>query len=217
MTIPKRISASIMPTFKSIRPGILIDAGVIVSAFYLTNAYFSVEAALPLAALLFLLWSRGWALNGETRGKAAIATMAGIMLVWAGIHSGAIEDTVEEITETIIGQKEEAAAPLSLSYDTKWDRAAAEVIAKDKAAAAVDNPYMDLVDQEVHRKRVEAELSSYEQTARLKREDEAMKREKECLAKHEGGSREMRDCLMESKRETLGLDPAWGALPELPK
>lgn len=194
MTIPKRISASIMPIFKSIRPSILIDAGVIVSAFYLTNAYFSEEAAIPLSVLLFLLWSRGWALNGETRGKAAVVSMV-VMLgfAWA-IHA-----------DLIVGQRvEEVPAP----GDAQWDNA---------AAAVVGNPYVDLMDQEAHRKRVDAEISSYEQTERFKREDEAIKRESECLAKHKSGSREMRDCLMESKREALGLDPAWGALPELPE
>lgn len=176
MTILKRISASIMPIFKSIRPGILIDAGVIVSAFYLTNAYFSEEAAIPLSVLLFLLWSRGWALNGETRSKAAIVSMVAMLgFAWA-IHA-----------DLLVGRKYEVAAPSDAQFE-------------NAAVGVAGNAYLDSIVEEEHRKRVEAEISSYEQTERWKKEDEAIKRENECLAKHKSGSREMRDCLIESQR-----------------
>ncbi len=186
MTIPKRISASIMPIFKSIRLGILIDLGVIVSAFYLTNAYFSEEAAIPLSVLLFLLWSRGWALNGETRSKAAIFSMVAMLAFAWAIHADLFVGQVEEVPDPINSTKRGADMPL----DPKVLR----------------DIYGDLMDQEVHRKRVDAEISSYEQTERLKREDEAIKRENECLAKHKSGSREMRDCLIESQLPDLLRD-----------
>ncbi len=187
-----------MPIFKSIRPSILIDAGVIVSAFYLTNAYFSEEAAIPLSVLLFLLWSRGWALNGETRSKVAIVSMVAMLGFAWGIQSGLLADAIDEAFEYM-----EAPA----SGDARFEEAAVAIAGKPYIGEAgksevgpAAEAYLDSMVQEQHRKRVESELSSYEQVARWKREDEAIKREKECLAKHKSGSREMRDCLIESQR-----------------
>lgn len=161
-----------------------MDAGVIVAAFSLVDAYSSEDAAIPAAMLLFLLWARNWSLNGETRHLKTIAGMvATLAFAWV-THIGVMNDLV-------FGQIEEATAPTSHSPKL------------DKAVLAELYPYHDTLKQdnmEEHRNKVEAEISLYDQTQRYKREDARLKQEEECFSKHKSGSREIRDCLIKARQ-----------------
>lgn len=96
---------------------ILVDAGIIIGLFYAVAELYSSDLAVSVVAIAVLLWARGWRLRGEIESKRNIVVMAGILLSLVAIQSG----TVEEIAESIIGKKQEAAAPMDLPTGHDYD------------------------------------------------------------------------------------------------
>jgi len=76
----------------------LIDAGLIISMFYIASEYQGENIAIPVAIVGALLWSRGWSLNGELQSERDLAIMAALLIFWAGLQSGKLEDMIDYAT-----------------------------------------------------------------------------------------------------------------------